>query len=132
MYKNTWCTCKVVVLHNKTIAFLTSWLQSPSSLLKLPTADTLQASLERQKLKFYFLPEKRLYSLMFITAVCFLFFLKLRWSKPKVSIILKCFVSVRRILILAVSPNEQLKTTCHFPRYVYNSKAQFKSWSFMY
>ena len=44
--------------------------------------------------------------------------------------ILKCFVSVRRILILAVSPNEQLKTTCHFPRYVYNSKAQLKSWSF--
>ena len=38
--------------------------------------------------------------------------------------ILKCFVSVRRILILAVSPNEQLKTTCHCPRYVYNSKAQ--------
>ena len=35
--------------------------------------------------------------------------------------ILKCFVSVRRILILAVSPNEQLKTTCHCPRYVYNS-----------
>ena len=81
MYKNTRCTCKVVVLHNKTIAFLTSWLQSPSSFLKLPTADTLQASLERQKLKFYFLPEKRLYSLMFITAVCFLFLLKLRWSK---------------------------------------------------
>ena len=44
--------------------------------------DTLQVSLERQKLKFYFFPEKRLYSLMFITAVCFLFLLKLRWSKP--------------------------------------------------
>ena len=29
---------------------------------------------------------------------------------------------MRRILILAVSPNEQLKTTCHYPRYVYNSK----------
>ena len=39
--------------------------------------------------------------------------------------ILKCFVSVRRIL--AVLPNEQLKTSCHCPRYVYNSKAQFKS-----
>ena len=91
------------------------------------TADTLQASLERQKLKFYFFPEKRLYFLMFITAVCFLFLLKLRWPKTKVSMILKCFHSVRRILILAVSPNEQLKTTCHCPRYVYNSKAQFKS-----
>ena len=54
----------------------------------------------------------------------FCFFLK---TKLKVPMILKCFVSVRRILILAVSPNEQLKTTCHFPRYVYNSKAQFKT-----
>ena len=41
--------------------------------------------------------------------------------------ILKCFVSVTRILILDVSPNEQLKTTCHCPRYVYNSKARYKS-----
>ena len=32
MYKK----CKVVVLRNKPIAFLTSWLPSPSSLLKLP------------------------------------------------------------------------------------------------
>ena len=47
------------------------------------TADTLQASLERQKLKFYFFPEKRLYFLMFITAVCFLFLLELRWPKSK-------------------------------------------------
>ena len=39
-------------------------------------ADTLQASLERQKLKFYFFPKKCLYFLMFITAVCFLFLLK--------------------------------------------------------
>ena len=38
MYKKAWCTCKVVVLRNKPIAFLTSWLPSPSSssLLKLP------------------------------------------------------------------------------------------------
>ena len=35
MYKKAWCTCKVVVLRNKPIAFLTSWLPSPSSLLKL-------------------------------------------------------------------------------------------------
>ena len=28
--------CKVVVLRNEPIAFLTSWLPSPSSLLKLP------------------------------------------------------------------------------------------------
>ena len=47
------------------------------------TADTLHASLERQKLKFYFFPEKRLYFLMFITAVFFLFLLKLRWPKTK-------------------------------------------------
>ena len=46
------------------------------------TALTLQAPLERQKLKFYFVPEKLLYFLMFITAVCFLFLLKLRWPKP--------------------------------------------------
>ena len=39
-------------------------------------ANTLQASLERQKLKFYFFPQKCLYFLMFITAVCFLFLLK--------------------------------------------------------
>ena len=32
MYKNAWCTCRVVVLLNKPIAFL-RW---PSSLLKLP------------------------------------------------------------------------------------------------
>ena len=37
MYKKAWCTCKVVVLHNKPIAFLTSPLPSPSSLLKLPS-----------------------------------------------------------------------------------------------
>ena len=36
MYKKAWYTCKVVVLSNKPIAFLTSWLPSPSSLLKLP------------------------------------------------------------------------------------------------
>ena len=36
MYKIAWCTCKVVVLGNKPIAFLTSWLPSPASLLKLP------------------------------------------------------------------------------------------------
>ena len=29
-------TCKVVVLRNKPIAFLATWLPSPSSLLKLP------------------------------------------------------------------------------------------------
>ena len=33
MYKKACCTCKVVVLRNKPIAFLTSWLPSPSSLL---------------------------------------------------------------------------------------------------
>ena len=36
MYKKAWCTCKVVVLHNKAIAFLKSYLPSPSSLLRLP------------------------------------------------------------------------------------------------
>ena len=36
MYKKAWCTCKVVVLRNKPIAFLTSVLPSPSSLLKFP------------------------------------------------------------------------------------------------
>ena len=36
MYKKVWCTCKVVVLRNKPIDFLTSSLPSPSSLLKLP------------------------------------------------------------------------------------------------
>ena len=35
MYKKA-CTCKVVILRNKPIAFLTSCLPSPSSLLKLP------------------------------------------------------------------------------------------------
>ena len=37
MYKKAWYTCKVVVLRNKPIAFFTSWLPSPSSLLKHPT-----------------------------------------------------------------------------------------------
>ena len=36
MYKKAWCMCKVVVLHNRPIAFLMSLLTSPSSLLKLP------------------------------------------------------------------------------------------------
>ena len=36
MYKKALWTCKVVVLRNKPIAFLTSSLPSPSSLLKLP------------------------------------------------------------------------------------------------
>ena len=36
MYKKAWCTCKVVVLRNKPIAFLTFSLPSPLSLLKLP------------------------------------------------------------------------------------------------
>ena len=36
MYKKEWCTCKVDVLRNKPIAFLTSSLPSPSLLLKLP------------------------------------------------------------------------------------------------
>ena len=34
MYKKAWCTCKVVVLLNKPIGFLTSSL--PLSLLKAP------------------------------------------------------------------------------------------------
>ena len=33
--------------------------------------------------KVFFFPEIRLYFLMFITAVCFLFLLKLRWPKNK-------------------------------------------------
>ena len=36
MSKKAWCTCKVVVLLNKSIAVLTFSLPSPSSLLKLP------------------------------------------------------------------------------------------------
>ena len=36
MYKKAWCKCEVVVLRNKPIAFFTSSLTSPSSLLKLP------------------------------------------------------------------------------------------------
>ena len=36
MYKKAWCTCKVVVLIIKPIAFLTSSLSSPSSDLKVP------------------------------------------------------------------------------------------------
>ena len=37
MYKTAWCTCKVVVLRNKPLAFFTSSLPLPSSLLKLPS-----------------------------------------------------------------------------------------------
>ena len=36
MCKTGWCTCRVVVLLIKPIAFLTFWLPSPLSLLKLP------------------------------------------------------------------------------------------------
>ena len=45
MYKNAWCKCKVVVLRNKPIAFLTSSaLPSPSSLLKLPIVGATHAA----------------------------------------------------------------------------------------
>ena len=73
IYKHTGFECVDTVSSNKNI--LRMRCRRPQ--------DTLQVSLERQKLKFYFFPEKRLYSLMFITAVCFLFLLKLRWSKTK-------------------------------------------------
>ena len=43
MYKKAWSTCKVVVLRNKLLAFLTSCLPSPWSLLKLPI-DTFRRS----------------------------------------------------------------------------------------
>ena len=42
MYKKARCTCKVVVLRNKPIAFLTSWMPSPLSLLKLPIVIRVQ------------------------------------------------------------------------------------------
>ena len=42
MYKKALCTCKVVVLRNKPIAFLTSYLPSPSSFLKLPSMPVLR------------------------------------------------------------------------------------------
>ena len=37
MYKKACCTCKLVVLLNNPIVFLTFSLPSPSSFLKLPT-----------------------------------------------------------------------------------------------
>ena len=37
MYKKAWCTCKIVVLLIKPIAFVTFPLPSPSSDLKVPT-----------------------------------------------------------------------------------------------
>ena len=40
-------------------------------------------NIRKVKLKFHFFTEKRLHFLMFITAVCFLFLLKLRWPKTK-------------------------------------------------
>ena len=46
MYKKAWCMCKVVVLRNKPIAFLTSSLPSPSSLLKLPIFSAAEPSRE--------------------------------------------------------------------------------------
>ena len=47
MNKKASCTCKVVVLRNKPIAFLTSWLPSPSSLLKLPNLTSGSAVAQR-------------------------------------------------------------------------------------
>ena len=49
MYKKEWCTCKVVVLRNKLIAFLTSSLPSPSSLLKLPKDPTTRQQRQRKE-----------------------------------------------------------------------------------
>ena len=53
MYKKAWCACKVVVLYNKPIAFYTSSLPSPSSLLKLPkrTLRSNDATATRTSLK---------------------------------------------------------------------------------
>ena len=39
MYEKVWCKCKVVVLLIKPIDFLTFWLPSPSSDLKVPTVE---------------------------------------------------------------------------------------------
>ena len=90
IHKHTGFECVDTVSSNKNI--LRMRCRCPRE-----TADILQAPMERQKLKFYFFPQKCLYFLMFITAVCFLFLLQLRWPKTKSIYDLKTFVSVRRI-----------------------------------
>ena len=49
MYKKAWCTCKLVVLLIKPIAFLPFSLPSASSLLKLPNYNTLHCRLCSKK-----------------------------------------------------------------------------------
>ena len=56
---------------------------------------------ETSSFKFYFSPEIRLYFLMFITAVCFFFLLKLRWPKSKS---INDFILSRIVLVPGSSP----------------------------
>ena len=55
------------------------------------TSEDVCWNIRNVKIKPFFFPEMRLYFLMFITAVCFLFLLKLRWPKNK-SIWVKGFI----------------------------------------
>ena len=50
---------------------------------RFTTSEDVCWNIRNVKIKPFFFPEMRLYFLMFITAVCFLFLLKLRWPKNK-------------------------------------------------
>ena len=52
MYKKAWCTCRVVVLLIKPIAFLMFSLPSPSSWPKLPLASTTATAVKTSLLKW--------------------------------------------------------------------------------
>ena len=71
MNKKAWCTCKVVVLRDKPIAFLTSSLPSPSpsplTLLKLPIENTLQSTF--RSLQMHSTDSKRPYKLCICSVI---------------------------------------------------------------
>ena len=50
---------------------------------RFTTSEDVCWNIRNVKIKPFFFPEMRLYFLIFITAVCFLFLLKLRWPKNK-------------------------------------------------
>ena len=70
MYQKAWCRCKIDVLAIKPIAFLTSSLPSPSSLLKLPSfqAPATQARLWISSWPRFFLKESSSFGNEIITS----------------------------------------------------------------
>ena len=62
------------------------YTQISAVIQRFTTSEDVSWNIRNVKIKPVFFPEMRLYFLMFITAVCFLFLLKLRWPKNKLKV----------------------------------------------